>query len=79
MISVEAWRASIGSFYSHAARGIAAKVNVPKSCYLSMLQSLSFTTMSLALIATLLLMGGVESNPGPITPGSKGMMLSNKN
>ena len=62
MISVEAWRLSIGSFHSIRVKSLSSKLNdkdwtsiTNVSCYI----------LSAALITMLLLIGGVESNPGP--------------
>ena len=70
MISIGAWRATIG----HHLKGristtnkTAKLQNIPSTSIFA-ISILSLTIMSAALISTLLIIGGVESNPGPTDP-----------
>ena len=70
MISIEAWRAVIGAFV-----GCKDLQNFTARCslfalYIGSSFSMIFTSISLNLILILLMIGGIESNPGPNSEGN---------
>ena len=74
MITIQAWRSSIGAYNGFKIRS-SNKVN--KAQNFSIAASLSISTliatlMSAKLIGTLLMIGCVEANPGPITGINEG-------
>ena len=79
MISTQAWRASIGSFNTVKIDNSIANSYDVSSCHQMICQPLTFTILSSVLITILLIIGCVESNPGPNTPGSKGKCLAKYN
>ena len=71
MISIEAWRAVIGAFVS----GKNPLQNLlggrrPVASYAGSSFSLIFTLISANLVIILLIIGGIESNPGPNSEGN---------
>ena len=70
MISIDAWRAIIGGFV-----GSKDLLNLSARCslfafYTGSSFSMIFTSISLNLILILLMIGGIESNPGPNSEGN---------
>ena len=70
MISIEAWRAVIGAFVGGKdLQNLTARCSLFAS-YTGSSLSMIFTSISLNLILILLMIGGIESNPGPISEGN---------
>ena len=68
MISTEAWRSSIGSFHRCRLQCNQNRVNTDVSNKSVLIHlALMSMLMSAALINTLLIISGVEKNPGPTT------------
>ena len=82
MISMTQWRASIGSFHSRSTsstndKGLLNANNI-FICFQNMFKTLSFTIMRLMLISSLLVIGGVELNPGPTDTASDSQCKCNR-
>ena len=70
MISIEAWRAVIGAFVGGKdLQNLTARCSSLAS-FAGFSFSLIFTSISLNLILILLMIAGIESNPGPISEGN---------
>ena len=82
MISMSQWRASIGSFHSRSTRNTTDKGLLKASnisiCHQNIFKSLNFTIMCSMLISTLLLIGGIELNPGPTDTASDSQCKCNR-
>ena len=65
MISVEAWRMSIGSYNRHKITDTSTLTKNSTNCATCLALMMTLTIMASALINTLLVIGGVEANPGP--------------
>ena len=70
MIGIEAWRAVIGAFVGGKdLQNLTARCSLFAS-YTGSSLSMIFTSISLNLILILLMIGGIESNPGPNSEGN---------
>ena len=71
MISVEAWRINIGRFHGMKLKCYSCK---SKAKHWTSSNNVLCTVFSISLITALLLIAGVEPNPGP-TLGTKNKLL----
>ena len=73
MISIEQWRGRIGSFYRVKVHCIVSHTKATPFTSSALFLSLIQAMMSAAVISILLIIGGVESNPGPpvVTPNGE--------
>ena len=76
MISIEQWRGRIGSFYREKVHGIVSHTKATPFTSSALFLSLIQAMMSAAVISILLIIGGVESNPGPPVVTPKGEFLT---
>ena len=70
MISIEAWRAVIGSFVGGKGRPDLIGRNHSVTSFGESSFSLILTLISTNLVLVLLMIGGIESNPGPNSEGN---------
>ena len=77
MVSIEAWRSSIGRHNSVKLKNLnkASKLHNTRNAASLALSSLLATVLCAALIGTLLRIGCVETNPGP-TQNYQGKFIS---
>ena len=71
MISVEAWRIHIGRFHGIKLKCFSCK---SKAKHWTSSDNVLYSVLTISLISALLLIAGVEPNPGP-TLGSKNKLL----
>lgn len=70
MISIEAWRSVIGAFVGGKdLQNFTARCSL-FALYIGSSFSMIFTSISLNLVLILLMIGGIESNPGPNSGGN---------
>ena len=79
MITTEAWRASIGSHHNcrTSSLNIVIKGIIASNGSNGFGLSLGCTVLSAQLIAVLLIIGGVEANPGPFQRSATGKIAKN--